>query len=431
MNPGNPSGTGTATPGEVDVLIAGGGMVGASLASALARLPLKVALVEAVPFASEGQPSFDDRTVALSRSSQAILDTLGLWPALAGQVFPIRSIHVSEQGRLGTSVIDAEEEQVPALGYVAANRILGATLWADLGGRSNLDLHCPARLVRVEPGAEAVRAWLAGPDGEQELKRELRARLLVVADGARSSLRAQLGVSARVRPYGQSAIVGNVAVTDRRRPDRAFERFTPAGPLALLPAGPGRYAFILTRPSDEAPGVAALPEPAFLALLQDTFGFRLGRFSGLGRRQVYPLELVTADQLTGPRFVLVGNAAHGLHPVAGQGYNLGLRDVAALAETVADHCRDQERDPAGRGADPGAPDVLAAYRDWRRRDQRNVVAFTDGLIRLFGDGAPGLATARGLGLLAFDLTPGAKGVLARETMGLGGRLSRLARGLPL
>jgi 2-octaprenyl-6-methoxyphenol hydroxylase len=421
MSVNTPVSTGTTPPGEVDILIAGGGMVGASLASALARLPLKVALVEAVPFASEGQPSFDDRTVALSRSSQAILDTLGLWPSLASQVFPIRSIHVSERGRLGTSVINADEEGVPALGYVAASRILGATLWAGLAGRDNLDLHCPAKVVRVEPGAEAVRAWLAGPDGE----RELRARLLVVADGARSILRTQLGVEARFRPYGQSAIVGNVAVTDRRWPDRAFERFTPEGPLALLPAGPGRRAFILTRRTDEAPGVAALPEPEFLALLQDTFGFRLGRFSGLGRRQVYPLELVTAERLTGPRFVLVGNAAHSMHPVAGQGYNLGLRDVAFLAETVADHFR------AGRSADPGGAEVLAAYLDRRRRDQRNVVSFTDGLIRLFGDGRPGMATARGLGLLAFDLVPGAKAFLARETMGLGGRLSRLARGLPL
>jgi 2-octaprenyl-6-methoxyphenol hydroxylase len=204
----------------------------------------------------------------------------------------------------------------------------------------------------------------------------------------------------------------------------AYERFTPDGPLALLPAGPGRYVFVLTRRSAAAEAVAGLPDAEFLNLLQREFGFRLGRFQRVGTRSSYPLELVEAEATTAPRVAIVGNAAHGLHPVAGQGYNLGLRDAAALAELVAADARQAHAAP-----DPGAPDLLDRYGTWRRPDQRKVVAFTDGLIRLFDRG--GLTPLRGLGLMLFDTFPGAKPLLARETMGLSGRRSRLARGLPL
>jgi len=199
----------------------------------------------------------------------------------------------------------------------------------------------------------------------------------------------------------------------------AYERFTPGGPLALLPAGPGRYVFVLTRRTAVAEAVKCLPDAEFVQLLQEEFGFRLGRFTRVGARSSYPLELVEADAVTAPRVAVVGNAAHGLHPVAGQGYNLGLRDAATLAELIAETA----------GADPGRPDLLARYAAWRRPDQRRVVSFTDGLIRLFD--RRGLGPLRGLGLLLFDATPGAKRLLARETMGLRGRRTRLVRGLRL
>lgn len=411
-----------ALPARCDVLIAGGGMVGASLAAALARLPLQVVVVEQVPLAAGGQPSFDERTTALSRSSQRILAGLGLWDALAGEASPIRRIHVSERGRFGTSVIDAAEEGVTALGYVLRNRALGGVLWADLARRTNLNLLVPASAGSVQRGEEELQVRVRHGDTEASIG----TRLLVVADGARSRLREQLGIRARQRAYGQVAIVGTVEAAGPILEATAFERFTADGPLALLPAGCRRFVFVLTRKAEAAPGVLALEDDAFRQLLQQEFGLRLGRFGALGPRAGYPLELVVTEDVTAHRVAVVGNAAHGLHPVAGQGYNLGLRDASVLAELLADGIRQ-----APEGFDAGAPAWLDRYREWRRPDQRKVVAFTDGLVRLFDLPGGFTGRARGLGLLGFDLLPGAKGLLARQTMGLGGRLTRLARGLPL
>ncbi|MSR09275.1 MAG: 2-octaprenyl-6-methoxyphenyl hydroxylase [Gammaproteobacteria bacterium] len=419
-------GPGDPVPASCDVLIAGGGMVGASLAVALARLSLRVTLVEAIPAGSPGQQSFDARTTALSRSSQHILGTLGIWPQIAEHAAPIRRIHVSERGRLGTTVIDADEEGGEALGYVVENRLLGAALWRDLGAHSNVTVLTPARAASAAGAPDGLDVHI----DQAGLAATVRTRLLVVADGARSTLRDALGIAARTRPYEQTAIVGNVAVDGpvaglvAGQGTTAYERFTPDGPLALLPAGEGRYVFVLTRRAALAEAVSALPDPAFLELLQREFGFRLGRFRKVGARSCYPLELVEAEAVTGHRVAVVGNAAHGLHPVAGQGYNLGLRDAAALAELLAEDSRQ-----AGAQPDPGAAALLERYATWRRPDQRKVVAFTDGLVRLFDQTS--LGPLRGLGLLLFDTVPGAKRLLARETMGLAGRRTRLARGLPL
>lgn len=409
----------SGAPDRFDVLVCGGGMVGASLAAALAPLALRVGLVEAVPFGSPGQPSFDERTIALSRSGCRILAGVGAWDAVAPHARPIRTIHVSERGRFGTAVISAAEQGVPELGHVVASRALGAALWERVARAPNVELLCPATAAAPAPGAEGVTVRVAAAGAE----REAVARLLVVADGARSALRAALGIAARERSYDQVAIVGNVAVAGAPDPCTAWERFTPEGPLALLPWVDGRYAFVMALRPDRAQAAMALDDAAFLAGLQAAFGARLGRFERLGRRTAYPLSLVRAERVTASRAVLVGNAAHGLHPVAGQGYNLGLRDVAALAELVADAVR--------AGEDPGSRAVAERYAAWRRADQRNVVAFTDGLVRLFGVPLPAAGTARGLGLALFDALPGAKRALARHAMGMGGRLTRLARGLPL
>ena len=417
-----------AVDADCDVLIAGGGMVGASLAVALAGLPLRVTLVEAIPVGSAGQPSFDARTTALSRSSRHILGTLGIWPSVAEQAALIRKIHVSERGRLGTTVIDADEEGGEALGHVLENRLLGAALWRALADSPTVTVRSPATVTGVEDSVAALGVRIE----QGGATTSIRTRLLVVADGARSPLREALGITARTRPYEQTAIVGNVAVdASKRNPGQdaiAYERFTPDGPLALLPAGGGKYVFVLTRRAAVAEAVAALPDAAFLELLQREFGFRLGRFQRVGSRSRYPLELVEADAVTAHRVAVIGNAAHGLHPVAGQGYNLGLRDAAALAEVLAEEARQTNSVP-----DPGGTNLLNRYAAWRRPDQRKVVAFTDGLIRLFDRTGPGniLGSLRGLGLLLFDTVPGAKRLLARETMGLAGRRSRLVRGLPL
>lgn len=405
---------------ELDVVIAGGGMVGASLACALAELPLRLAVIEQVPVDSDAQPSFDLRTTALSRTSQCILDTLGVWEGVADGAAPIERIHVSEQGRFGTTVIDAKKQGLPALGYVVENRRLGRALWARLEAADNVRLLTPATIADAQAHPTDIRIPVESATGDLQLS----ARLLVVADGARSRLRAALGIAADSRPYGQTAIIGTTQPTRGGDGVTAYERFTPAGPMALLPAGGGRYVFVLTQPDAEVEATLALSDTEFCRLLEERFGRRLGEFARVGRRTAYPLALTQSRQLRAPRVAIVGNAAHGLHPVAGQGYNLGLRDAATLAELIADNLREG-------GRDPGAETLLAAYTDWRYRDQRNVVAFTDGLIRLFDLPAGLLGGLRGLGLAAFDIVPGAKNALARTTMGLGGRLTRLARGLPL
>ncbi len=405
---------------QFQVVIAGGGMVGASLGCALAQLPLRVAVVEPFPFASNQQPSFDLRTTALSRSSHRILSSLGVWSDVQAQAAPIRRIHVSQRGRFGTAVIDAHEQGIDSLGFVLENRQLGAALWDRLDAAENVTIMSPARIDEALPDSQQLEA-LVSADGAVH---RLRSQLLVVADGARSQLRATLGIGAAERSYAQSAIVGTVQASQPGDGVTAYERFMADGPMALLPAGGDRYVFVLTRHEDRVQDVLALDDREFTALLQDSFGYRLGRFTRIGKRAAYPLSLVCADRVVAQRAAIIGNAAHGLHPVAGQGYNLGLRDVAALAECIADELNTGH-------ADLGSPAMLDRYARWRRIDQRNVVAFTDGLVRLFDVDLITAGAARGMSLALFDVLPPAKRILARHTMGLGGKVPRLARGLPL
>jgi 2-octaprenyl-6-methoxyphenol hydroxylase len=408
--------------GDFDIVIAGGGLVGGSLALALAGLSCRVALIEAAEPDSGAQPSFDDRTIALSFGSCRILRALGIWDQIAASVWPIKQIHVSEQGRFGTAVIDSREQGVPQLGHVIKSRELGTALWQRLRELETVALICPASATdsRIHRSLRDIQV------AESAAERTLRSPLLVVADGARSALRAKLGIGAADRDYDQVAVVANIQIDSRKVGHIAYERFTPEGPLAMLPGPGGRYTVVLARDKGSAEYVMSLADADFLELVQAEFGFRLGRLSRGGRRVCYPLSLTTAEALTAERAALVGNAANGLHPVAAQGFNLGLRDAACLAELIADgYARD------GKGFDPGAAEVLRAYAEWRRADQRKVVRFTDSLIRGFGPANKLLATGRGLALATFDIWPGAKRMLAEQTMGLTGQTSRLARGLPL
>jgi 2-octaprenyl-6-methoxyphenol hydroxylase len=407
---------------DYDVVIAGGGLVGGSLAIALSLAGRRVALVEAVAPHSDAQPSFDDRSIALSRGSCQILQQLGVWSRLESKVWPVRNIHISEQGRFGTAMLDADEQGVTELGFVIKSRDLGLALWDRLAECSSIKVLSPARASATAVTADA-RSVTIDTDDESLT---VTAQLLAVADGARSRLRDNLDIRATERDYGQVAMVTNVEVDPQRAGYTAFERFTPAGPLAILPGADGRYTVVLARNSAEASAVMQLGDAELLELVQAEFGFRLGRFRRIGKRQSYPLQLVTADAITAERAVVVGNAAHGLHPVAAQGFNLGLRDVASLAELLADQL------PTDSGVkDAGDPALLASYVEWRSPDQAKVVRFTDGLIRLFGVPGEPIAAGRGLALAAFDMLPGAKQELARQTMGLAGRMTRLARGLSL
>jgi len=403
-----------------DIVIAGGGMIGTSLALALEPLGLKVAVVEAIPRKAAAQPSFDDRSTALSRSTQRMFEAMGLWPRIVAASTPIRAVHVSDQGRFGFSHIEAEEQGVEALGYVVINRVLGGVLQDALDSLENVDVFCPARIVDIELAPDKAAAEVEFVDGKQQT---LTCDLLVASDGANSAVREMMGITAQKSHYGQCAVIGNL-LPEKDINNVAYERFTKQGPLAILPVADGRAGFVWTVSEDDADRVMALDDEAFLAELQEQFGYRLGTFSRVGKRASYPLVLSKALRLTATRSVLIGNSAHGLHPVSAQGFNLGMRDVAAIVDCIAD-C------PTVTQIDPGGTSLLEQYSRWRRSDQKKLVRFTDGLVKLFGSDSRSLRALRNIGMLGFDLVPGVRSVFAKHTMGLAGRLPRLSRGVPI
>jgi 2-octaprenyl-6-methoxyphenol hydroxylase len=402
-----------------DLAIAGGGLVGASLALALAPLGLRIALVEGVAPGTGGHPSFDERTTALANGTVRVFRSLGVWGHMEREATPIRRIHVSEQGRFGVARIDAAEQGLEALGYVLPNRVIGAGLWEGLRACAGVELFAPAQITGSEPAGDM--RWLRFEQDGAE--RALGARLVVAADGARSLVREQAGIAADHWAYGQTAIVATIT-TQRFHDHVAYERFTPDGPIAALPLAGGRCGIVWVRPPEDAARLLALPDAEFLVELQRAFGLRLGRLLEVGVRQSYELGLARAASHVGERLAVVGNAAQALHPIAGQGFNLGLRDAVTLAEVIADARAAGERDP-------GAPATLAAYGAWRNEDQRRIVAFTDGLVRLFGSPLGLVRGLRSAGLLAFDAFPPAKSAMARLSVGAAGRVPRLARGVPL
>jgi 2-octaprenyl-6-methoxyphenol hydroxylase len=414
---------------DYDIIIAGGGMIGASLGVALAPLNLRVGVVEAVARSAAQQPSFDDRSTALSRSSQRTFEAIGLWPGIVAASTPIKNIHVSDKGRFGFSHIDAEEQSVEALGYVVINRVLGQVLQSALSSVDGLDLLCPAKICDIRFTDDTVTATIEDPNGQSNLT----CRLLVAADGANSTVRDMIGISATRVDYEQWAIVGNV-LPEKAPDNRAYERFTDTGPMAMLPIADERAAFVWMLRPEAAQEMLELADDEFTDRLQDTFGYRLGRFSKVGKRAAYPLALTKANGLISKRSVVVGNAAHGLHPVAAQGFNLGMRDVAALCDCIYDAMA--ENDAAHKSSqaeppDPGHATVLDNYSKWRRPDHKKLVRITDGIVRLFGDQRRPVRALRNLGMLGFDVIPGVRRMFAKHTMGLAGRLPRLSRGVPL
>lgn len=403
---------------DFDVLIAGGGMVGASLACALGGQALRVGVIEAVPLNTQHQPSYDDRTIALAYGTRRIFTAMGVWSRLQSGVTPIARIHVSDRGHFGALRMDCREEHIEALGYVVESRRLGQALAETLSIHDNITLLCPASLQSFDTGDDGVTVTI----DEQGTARTLTARLLIAADGGKSAVREQLGITTTRWDYGQSAIITNVT-PGHPHDNTAYERFTDSGPLALLPMSEGRCAVVWTHRTEDAERTMALDDAGFLAALQARFGYRLGRLRKVGKRSVYPLQLIRAREHIRARVALIGNAAHTLHPVAGQGFNLGLRDVAALADVLCS--------ARGAGEDIGSIEVLRRYEQWRRRDHRRAIAFTDGLVRIFSNSHAPLSVARGLGMTALDLFPGMKHGIVRHAMGVSGRLPRLARGIPL
>ncbi len=392
-------------------------MVGASLAAALSSLPLKVLVVEAVPPRNAGQPSYDDRATAVSEGSRRILQGIGCWEGLAGRAAPIRQVHVSERGRFGATRLKAAEHGLESFGHVVDNKALGAALWARLERAESVETWTPARVESVSQDEGAVYA-VVSREGRKPV--DVRARLLVAADGARSPVRDMAGIAHEVTDYGQTALIANVTPSEDHG-GTAYERFTPDGPLAVLPLTRGRATVVWTVRASEAERIAGLADEDFVEELQAAFGQRLGRFVRVGGRAGYPLKLVQSERWHEGRVLLAGNSAHGIHPVAGQGFNLGLRDAAALAEILA----------AAPKADPGDAARLAEYAGWREADRAATVRYTDGLVRLFTHPLAPVRLARGLGLVGLDLLPPARAAVVRRGMGLAGRLPRLALGQPL
>src|SRR6185503_19371894 len=315
---------------EYDVAIVGGGMVGASFALALRATRLRTLLIESVPPDSASQPSFDERTTALGNGSRQIFESLGVWQSMSAESAPIRSIHVSEAGRFGVARLDANEQGVAAFGYVVPSRLIGRALWQALRDSPNVDLAVPAQLKAASVREDGVLLDVATESGTERV----RASVAVAADGAGAVVRPNAGIEATVEDYEQVAIVVN-ASTERPHTGEAFERFTPSGPLAVLPTAGGGYTVVWAVRPERAAELVALDENAFAAELLAAFGWRAGRWTRIGRRNTYPLALSRAQDTVAGRVVLIGNAAQALHPVAGQGFNLGLRDAATLAEMLA------------------------------------------------------------------------------------------------
>lgn len=397
-------------------------MVGASLALALAPLGLRVAMIEAmVPGNGETHASFDERTTALSNGSRRTFEALGVWKLIEREATAIKRIHVSSRGRFGFARLDAEEEGVSALGYVLPNRVLGRALWQRLA-EERIEVIAPARVTAVQVVEGAAEISYEHAASESRL---LRTRLAVAADGAQSVLRQSAGIASAHKEYSQVAITSNV-LTQRFHDHVAYERFTADGLIAMLPLTEGRCGVIWTVPPRTAERLLGMDDTRLLSELQDAFGFRLGRLLRIGARATYSLALTRAQTCIAPRLAIIGNAAQSLHPVAGQGFNLGLRDAAALAEVLAEGVAE-----FGGRLDAGDGLLLERYRQWRDADRTGIIRFTDGLVRTFAAPLGPFSFVRDMGLLAFDLMPSAKHALSQLSLGAAGRVPRLARGASL
>ena len=403
---------------EYDIVIVGGGMVGATLACALAARDassaLSVLIVDAQMPAHKSnkagsnereKASFDSRSTALSSSSKLILERFGLWPQLSAGVCPIKQIHVSDQGRFGATKLNSDDFGVPALGYVVENAAFGAALKATLAQLPRCTMIAPARVTSATPSATGMDIELDSAEPSR-----VAAKLLVIAEGGASPLCNQLGIMRSNEDYGQHALIANVGLSQSHK-GVAFERFTNSGPLAMLPLlpveGEPRASLVWTLGADDSEYYAALDDAELLARLQEKFGGRLGRLKRIGSRALYPLSLRVAQEQIRPGLVLLGNVAHTLHPVAGQGMNLSLRDIEALVEAL-NGIQDEGL---------GSMATLQRYLAAREADQSLMISVTDGLTKLFSSDAQAKVWLRKAGLLSIDLIPALKKTFGARAMG--------------
>jgi 2-octaprenyl-6-methoxyphenol hydroxylase len=399
-----------------DVVIVGGGLVGASLAIALGRIGIDVGLVEATP-AGTLPAVFDERNLSFAEASVNALSALGVLQALRAPTGPIRRIHVSRNGDFGRVRLEAADYGREVFGQVVVARDFGAALEARLDELTHLTRYRPARFVGLED-ADGGRRNVRIVDAQGE--RVLTTKLLVAADGTRSGVRDALGIAAEEHDYAQTLFVARLRA--ERAPDgTAYERFGDDGPTALLPRGDRHYGVVHGVAREEAGVVAALDDAAFLARIQQAFGWRVGRLLSVGARSAYPAIRMRAARITTARAVLVGNAAQTLHPAGAQGFNLGLRDALTLAELI------ETRGGGHVGGDPGADELLGEYNQRRYDDRTRTIAFSDGLAKLTADRAPLLRPLRSAGLLALDRMPSAQAWLVGGAMGYRGDVPKLCR----
>ena len=400
-----------------DIAIVGGGLAGASLAVALAPLGYEIKVIEAVAYKAAEQPSYDDRTLALSHSSCRILAGIGLWDMLKADATPIHKIYITELDRPGRVLLDAAEIGLTEYGHVVEARRFGAAVTRQLEQIKNIEVISPVSVGDIELGGSMNKLHLES-DG---VAHELEARLVVAADGANSFIRNHLQIPTEFRDYGQTAVICNIT-PEKAHEGRAFECLTETGPFAVLPHTGDRCGLVWSVATEDAQEILDLDDETFIERARQRFGSnKLGDFIQVGRRTAYPLKLARAKDDRRERRVILGNAAHAIHPIGAQGFNLALRDAAVLAEVLAD---DYE-------GDPGESGLLQQYSGWRRQDQRGTIATSDGMTRLFAHPSMLAAGLRTGGLIAHALLPSLRRKSAIKAMGYRGRVPRLALGEPL
>jgi 2-octaprenyl-6-methoxyphenol hydroxylase len=407
-----------------DIIIAGGGMVGATAALALAKLDLSIALVEPIEPSLDTSPSFDQRSVALSDASISILKSLGLWSKLSALSCPIEQIHVSDKGHFGFTRINASDYPVDQLGAVIPLDQTGPVLWQAIAACDNIELFCPFKISHVEQLGSTDELLSVTVKSALDKQQTFSAKMMLAADGTYSSIAKMLELTVKRESYEQHAVIANIS-TEKPHNNRAFERFTANGPLALLPLTRKRMSLVWCQSEQNVDTVMGYDDQTFIAQLQQQFGYRLGSITKVGERNQYPLALHLPDQLYRNRVLLIGNSAHTLHPIAGQGFNIGLRDIAALFDFIRSIQKSSECDMNFLGSDQ----FMQQFIDQRSDDWKTTINATDTLVRLFSNDFLPLVVLRNKALAWVDKLPWVKERLAMTAMGYAGRSSRLARGL--
>ncbi len=395
-----------------DLIIVGGGLAGNCLALSLKDSGLNITIIEANTREQLKTAHAGDRALALASGTVMMLDKLNSWQGISHTATAIKQIHISDQGHFGKTRLSAEKEQVDALGYVITARDI-ETYLASLVTEAGITVISPARVVGLISSDKEVFVNLK--QGNESIN--LTAKLLVGADGGFSSVRELLDIPQHITEYGQTALV-TTATSSLPHKNTAFERFTSSGPLALLPIEKNQCAVVWTRTTEDAEALMLGNEASFLAELQDCFGFKLGALSLTAPRRAFPLSLIRADKMVSGRAVIIGNAAHQLHPVAGQGFNLGLRDVIHLAERLLEQIEQQK--------DIGSSEFLNEYAHSRKKDHDRTIGFTDTVVKIFSTEWLVMAAARNIGLTLLDHIPSAKSILTRHAMGLADLTKQIA-----